>query len=227
MTFECKFCKKSYVKESTLVAHLCEPKRRYNQQQEQGVQIGFNAYLKFYEITQGSARLKTYNDFCSSNFYIAFVRYGRWAVDIRAINVQNLTEWLLKNNHKLDHWTKENLYLTWLKEYIRREPPQDAIERALKEMQEYADTETVLQNNFANYFKFGSANRISKHISDGRISPWIVYNCDSGIEWLSQANPEQLAIIMPMIDPDFWKKKFKDYLADTEWVKMILHKAGL
>lgn len=227
MTFECKFCKKSYVKESTLVAHLCEPKRRYNQQQEQGVQIGFNAYLKFYEITQGSARLKTYDDFCSSNFYIAFVRYGRWAVDIRAVNVQSLTEWLLKNNHKLDHWTKENLYVSWLKEYIRRESPQDAIERALKEMQEYADTEADLQNNFANYFKFGSTNRISKHISDGRISPWIIYNCHSGIEWLSQANPEQIAIIMPMIDPDFWQKKFKDYLADTEWVKMILQKAGL
>ena len=26
MTYECKFCKKSFTNESTLVAHLCEPK---------------------------------------------------------------------------------------------------------------------------------------------------------------------------------------------------------
>jgi hypothetical protein len=227
VNFECKFCQKKFVKESTLLAHLCEPKRRFNQQNEQGVQIGFKAYLKFYEITQGSAKLKTYDDFCNSNFYIAFVRFGRWAVDIRAINVNNLVEWLLKHNHKLDYWTKETLYISWLQEYLRREPVQDAIERALKEMQDYADSDLILQNNFANYFLLGSSNRICKHISDGRISAWVVYNCSSGIEWLSRLNPEQLNIVMPYIDPDFWQKKFKDYLADAEWCKMILEKAGL
>lgn len=227
MSYTCRFCNKSYTKESTLVAHLCEPKRRYNQRNEQGVQIGFNAYLRFYETTQGSAKLKTYDDFSSSPFYIAFVRYGRYLVAIRAVNVKSFTDWLLTNNHKLDSWTKEKLYSKWLMEYIRREPVQDAIERALREMQDYADNDTKLENSFNNYFRLGSSNRICYHISTGRISPWVVYNCDSGIAWLNQINPEQLNLIMPWIDPDYWSKKFKDYLADTEWCKMILNKAGL
>jgi len=227
VTFECKFCKKSYVKQSTLVAHLCEPKRRHNQQQEQGVQIGFKAYLKFFETTQGSAKLKTYDDFAASNFYIAFVKFGRWAVDIRAINVPNLVEWLLKNNHKLDHWTKDHLYITWMHTYIKREPVQDAIERSLKEMQEYADTDSILDNNFANYFRSGSSNRIVHHIQNGRISPWVIFNCDSGVSWLSSINAEHLQMIMAIIDPDFWQKKFRDYLSDAEWAKMILGEAGL
>lgn len=212
---------------STLAAHLCEPKRRYQQQNEQGVQIGFKAYLRFYETTQGSAKLKTYDDFASSSFYIAFVRFGRYAVDIRAINTANYVDWLLKNNHKLDFWTKESLYITWLESYLRREPVQDAIERALKEMQDYADSNSDLQNNFNNYFRLGSSNRICQHIVNGRISPWVIYNCTSGVEWLGQLNQEQLNIVMPWIDPDFWSKKFKDYLADQEWAKSILTQAGL
>lgn len=227
MSFVCKYCVKSFVKERTLAAHLCEAKRRFQQQNETGVQLGFKSYLRFYEITQGSAKLKTYEDFVNSPYYLAFVRYGRQLVAVRAINPASYTDWLLQNNKKLDHWCKDQLYTEWLYQYLRKESVQDAIERALKEMQLYADTETKLQNNFANYFKFGSSNLISKHISDGRISPWIVYNCSSGIEWLSQTNEDQLKIIMSAIDPDFWQQKFRDYVADTEWCKDILAKAGL
>lgn len=227
MSFVCRYCNKSYAKESTLVAHLCEPKRRHQQQNEAGVQLGFKAYLRFYEITQGSAKLKTYEDFVNSSYYLAFVRFGRHLISIRAVNTGSYTDWLLKNNKKLDHWCKDNLYTEWLYQYLRKESVQDAIERAIKEMQDYADISEELQKSFTNYFKFGSANRICKHISDGRISPWIVFNCGSGIEFLAGLNEEQIAIIMPAIDPDFWHKKFQDYVADTEWCKDILSKAGL
>jgi hypothetical protein len=227
LSFVCKFCDKSYIKESTLAAHLCEPKRRWQQQNEAGVQLGFKSYLKFYEFSQGSAKLKTYEDFASSPYYSAFVKYGRHLVGIRCVNVSSFTEWLLKNNKKLDQWCKDSFYSTWLYEYLRKESVQDAVERALKEMQDYADSDSRLENQFNNYFRLGSANRICQHIVDGRVSPWVLYNSDSGVIWLEQANQEHLEILFPIIDPEFWQKKFKDYLADAEWSKSILSKAGL
>jgi len=227
VSFVCKYCNKSYLKESTLIAHMCEPKRRWQQQNETGVQLGFKSYLRFYEITQGSAKLKTYEDFAASSFYLAFVKYGRHLIAIKAVNTGSFTEWLIKNNKKLDHWCKDALYLEWLHQYLKKENVQDAIERALNEMQTYTDADSILQNNFTNYFRLGSGNRIVHHISSGRISPWIVYNCNSGVKWLSGLNEEQLRIIMAWIDPEFWQKKFKDYAADAEWVKDILQKAGL
>jgi len=94
-------------------------------------------------------------------------------------------------------------------------------------MQLYADTNTKVENCFNNYFRLGATNLICHHISTGRISPWVIYNCDSGIAWLNQINAEQINMLMPWIDPDYWSKKFRDYLADTEWCKMILKEAGL
>lgn len=227
MTYQCKYCNKAYVKESTLAAHLCETKRRWQQQNESGVQLGLNSFLSFYEYTQGSAKLKTYEDFVKSSFYGAFVRYGRYLIDIRCVNIKSFTDWLLKNNKKLDFWCKENLYLEWLHSYIRKESVHDAIERAIKEMNNLAEQDEKLQGNFVNYFSSAAGNRICKHIIDGRISPWIVYNCQTGVEWLSQITHEQLQIIMPVIDPEFWHKKFTDYLEDVKWCKHILKKAGL
>lgn len=227
MTYACQYCKKTFIKESTLAAHLCEPKRRYQQQTETGVQLGFKSYLRFYESTQGSAKLKTYDNFVSSPYYGAFVKYGRYLVAIRAVNAASYTDWLLKTNKKLDYWTKDSYYLEWLQEYIKKEATSDALERALKEMQNYADTEPGLGDSFTNYFTQGSANRICYHIANGRLSPWIVFNCKTGVDWLSTLNDDQIKIIMPWIEPDFWQRKFKDYVADTEWIKDILAKAGL
>jgi len=226
-TFNCKYCEKPFRKETTLLAHLCEAKRRHTQRDETGVQWGLKAYLRFYEFTQGSARLKCYEDFAKSPYYNAFVKFGRHCVNIRCINFASFTDWLLKNNKKLDNWCSDRLYTEWLPEYLRREATQDALERALKEMTEYADARPELRNGFSDYFRYGNANRIVYHISTGRISPWIVFNCSSGIEFLEKLDPGQTEIVLPWIDPDFWQKRFKDYLADTEWVKDILQKAGL
>jgi hypothetical protein len=139
----------------------------------------------------------------------------------------NYLDWLLKGGKKIDHWCKDELYSKWLLEYIKREAIQDALERALKEMQKYADENPELRNGFADYFRYGNSNRICFHISNGRISPWVIFNCRSGVAFLEKLNEEQIQILSPWVDPDFWQKKFKDYVSDTEWIKDILDEAGL
>ena len=225
--YKCRYCEKAFAKESTLAVHLCEPKRRWQQEKETGVQLGLRAYLRFYEITQGSAKLKSYEDFVKSPYYNAFVKWGRHMVAIRGINPPQFLEWLLKNNKKIDHWLKDEFYSTYLHEYLRREAVQDALERALNEMQNYADDHPDLKNGFSDYFRYGNSNRICHHIATGRISPWVVFNAQSGVACLEDLSEEQVAMILPWIDPEHWQRKFKDYLADTEWVKDILSKAGL
>ena len=226
LNFKCKYCERDFRKESTLTAHLCEPKRRWQQETETGVQFGLRAYLQFYETTQGSAQLKSYADFVASPYYNAFVRFGRHLVAIRCINSNSFINWLLKNNKKLDHWTKDKFYEEWLFEYVKKEAVQDALERSLRTMEEYANGDSGLAS-FSHYFKYGNHNRICHHITTARVSPWVVYNCDSGIEFLESLNEERLAIILPYIDPDYWNRKFKDYVADVEWCKHILKQAGL
>jgi len=225
-SYKCKYCEKEYRRESTLAAHMCETKRRYQQEKEVGVQFGFQAYLRFYEMTQGSAKMKNYEDFVKSPYYSAFVKFGRHMISIRAVNPKMFIEWVLKENKKLDRWCQESVYNEFLTQYIRKEAVQDALERALTEIQDYVD-ETEGIAGLKDYFRYGNTNRIISHINNGRVSPWIVFNCDSGVEFLDKLNEEQIALIIETIDPTHWQRKFVDYLADTEWVKSILKEAGL
>lgn len=223
----CKFCGKKFQKLSTLSVHLCEAKRRHQQEKEVGVQLGFKAFLRFFELTQATSKLKTYEDFSKNPFYLAFVKFGRYLVDIKAINTSNYIDWLIKNNKKIDHWARDSLYQEWLLNYIKKEAVQDALERSLKTMQEYADSKSGLEDRFFDYFRIGSTSYIIQQIEFGRISPWVVFNSTSGVELLEKLNEAEINIILPYIDPDYWQKRFKEYSLDTDWVKDILKKAGL
>ena len=118
-------------------------------------------------------------------------------------------------------------YETWLMDYIRKENPQDSLERGIKEMISYAEDNPDLKNGYKDYFRYGNVNRICHHIASGRITPWVVFNCKSGIEFIERLDEIQLQIVMPYIEPGFWNKKFIDYIADTEWTKNVLRQAGL
>jgi len=224
LDYKCKYCGKGYRKESTLVAHLCEPKRRAMQENEAGVKLAMTAYLRFYELSQGSAKFKTYADFCESPYYNAFVKFGRHMINIRAINTAKFIDYVIKSNKKLDHWCKDAIYQEYLFDHLRKEAVQDALERSIKTMEDWAEEK---ESVFNHYFNYVNSNLLVQHITTGRISAWVVFNCDSGQSALNKLSSEQVEMIFPYIDPDFWKRKFVDYFADTEWVKHILKEAGL
>jgi hypothetical protein len=223
MKYTCRYCKKDFIKESSLAVHMCEPKRRYQEQNERGVQLGLHAYLKFYELTQGSAKLKTFDDFVTSPYYRAFVKFGRYCVEICAINPPRFTEWLLKNNKKIDHWARDTMYTEYLVEYLRIENVNDAMSRAMEFGIDWAE-----QNGHPaeDCLRFGNTNAMVYAVTTGRISPWVIYNCESGQKFLSELDATQIAMIWPYIDSDVWMKKFSDYVADQEYVREMLQKAG-
>jgi hypothetical protein len=225
VNFKCKHCQKEFQRERSLEVHLCEPKRRFREQNDPGVRLGFNAYLKFYELTQGSAQTKTFETFAHSNYYRAFVKFGSHCVAIKAINPTQFLDWLLKNNKKIDNWASDRLYEEYLLWWLPKETLKDALERGITEIQDYAEHSDLA--HFRDYFRFGNANRICHHITTGRISPWIIFNCDSGVEWLNSLTSENLNLIIRYIDPDTWNRKFDDFPSDVEYCKHILKEAGL
>ena len=221
--YQCRYCERDFAKESTLAVHVCEQKKRFQEQSDRGVQLGFQAYLKFYEYTQGSAKLKTWDDFARSPYYRAFVKFGRYCVDIRAINPPRFLEWLLKNNKKIDHWCSDKIYTEYLLYYLRLEAVEDALARAIEFGMDWSERTGHPANDCLRY---GNTNSLCYAVTTGRISAWIIYNCESGQKFLSELDSTQIAMVWPYIDSDIWGKRFGDYVADQEYAKEILKQAG-
>jgi len=220
----CEYCKKSFRRISTLSAHLCEPKRRAKQEKETGVQIGLKAFNAFTKSFKPSSKDISYQEFCKSQYYLAFVRFGQYVVSVGCVNVEQYLKWLLKNEVRLDIWNKDSNYDLFLIEYIRNERVELALERSIKTMTTWAE-----ENNsvFSHFFLYANANKICQLINAGKISPWVVYNCESGQKTLENLSSDQLQMIYSLVDPEFWIKRFKKDTEDVEWIKGILQIAGL
>lgn len=223
MSFVCEYCKKEFARETSIAVHMCEPKRRHAQRDEAGVRLGFRAYIKFYETHQGTAKLKTYDDFCESSYYKAFVKFGWYCVNTRVIAPTRFLDWLLKNNKKIDRWCSDTIYTEFLIWYLPVEAVDDALSRTIEFGISWAETH---ESHPHDCLRYGNTNAMCYAVTTGRISPWVIYNSESGQKFLGELNSEQLAMIWPYIDSDVWQKKFQTYSADQEYVKDILSKAG-
>jgi len=223
MKYTCQYCKKEFIKETSLTVHSCEPRRRRQEQNEAGVRLGFHAYIKFYELTQGSARLKTFDDFAESPYYKAFVKFGRYCVSIKAINPARFTEWVLKQNKKIDYWCKDSVYEEYLTYYLQLETMEDAVARAIEHSIDWAEEK---ESSPQDYLRYGNHNAIVYAVTAGRISPWVLYNCESGQQFLSNINEQEQTLLWPYIDPDVWQKKLKEDPANRIQAQELLKQAG-
>jgi hypothetical protein len=223
-SYNCEYCKKTFAKESTLFVHICEQKRRHLSKNEKHVQTGMLAFQKFYELNQKTSSKKTFDDFASSPYYTAFVKFGSFVVNTAPIYPEMFIDYVIRSGVKLDHWCRDTLYESYVVDMIKREPADGAIQRSIKTMMDWADKNEA---SWEHYFAYVNLNRLTHDIKEGLVSPWMVLNTKAGKEVLRKMNDEQLEIIGLVIDPIFWQKKFKSLPADIELVKEIIKEAKI
>jgi hypothetical protein len=222
--YTCQYCNHSFTKEKTLAVHVCEQKRRHLSKDEKHVQIGFQTFVRFYQLTQNRQGTKTYKEFTHSPYYNAFVKFGSFVSNINPLYPEKFIDFIITSGVKLDHWCKDELYDEYVIDLIRSESVETALERSIKYMTKWADENDSVWNH---YFNYVNTNRAMFDIKDGKISPWLTLQARSGRDLLSKFNDEQLTYVNPIINPDFWIKKFKKHTADVHFIKKIIEESQL
>ncbi len=222
--YVCQYCGAGFTREKTLAVHMCEQKRRALQKNEKRVQLGLYAFNQFYKLSAGSKKDKTYDDFCKSPYYNAFVKFGSFVNNVRPLYPEKYVDYVVTSGVKLDHWCKEEMYEKYALELIKKEGVQTALERSVITMMDWADENNSVWNH---YFHYVSLNRAIYHIKDGKISPWLILNCKSGKQMMSKFNDEQLSIIYNVMDPQHWARRFKRQIGDVETVKEVVKESNL
>jgi len=212
------------MKEKTLMAHMCEKKRRAMQRDEKRVQAGFMAFNRFWKLTQGAKKLKTYEEFCDSSYYNAFVKFGSFVNNVNPLYPDRFVDHVIRSGVKLDHWCRDELYDTYLYDMLKIEPVESAVERSLKTMMEWGDEQNA---EFAHYFNYVSLSRAVYDVRNGKISCWMVLNSSSGKDMISKMSDEQLEMIAPAFDVPYWIKRFRELPADVALVREICDEVGI
>jgi len=195
----CGFCGKSFVREESVVKHVCEQKRRHDQQDEPGVRLGHQAYVIFCK--RNRIQKQSYTEFSSSPYYKAFVKFGRYAVTIRAIAPDSLVKHLLDEKVKIDHWCRDTHYDKFVIQRLKVEPLKEALERTVITMTTWAESHN---STWMHYFTEAAPSRLVYDTCAGRISPWVWYCHKQAKARLGILSEQDLDQMGPYIDPDYW-----------------------
>jgi hypothetical protein len=212
------------MKEKTLVVHMCEQKRRHLAKNEKHVQVGYHAYVRFYQLVQRQDKQKTYDEFAKSPYYNAFIKFGSFVHNVNPLYPDQYIDYVIKSGVKLDHWCRDGLYEQYVLYLVKTEPVEVALQRGIGHMMEWAEKNNSSWNH---YFNYVSVNRAVFDIRDGKVSPWLVLNCVSGKKLLANFNDEQLSAVGATIDPEFWRKKFAKHPDDVDLVKQVVKESNL
>jgi len=222
--FVCQYCSNTFSKEKTLMVHLCEQKRRALAKTEKHVVMGYDAFNRFFKMSQNLKGNKTYDEFTKSPYYNAFVKFGSFVSNVNPLYPDRFIDYVIKSGVKLDHWCRDELYEKYVADLIRTETVETALQRSIGHMMTWADAH---QSQWNHYFLYVSLNRATFDIRDGKISPWIILNSKNGKEMLSKFSDEQLAAVGTTIDPQFWMNKFKKLPADVELVRQVVKESNI
>jgi hypothetical protein len=220
----CEFCKKTFSRERTLLSHLCEKKQRWLNRDHAGNRIGFQCWVQFYsKHSTSKTKNRSYEEFIYSPYYIAFVKFGSYCVDVKAVHIPRYVDWLLQQQIKLDDWTSDRVYNRFLCEYLRVEDPFDAIYRGVEYCTTLSEIDEIKPNDV---FRYSNSNRVCHGITMGKISPWMLYQSDSGIRFLETLNPDQVTMIAEYINYELWALKFHREPELTKQIRDTLTLAG-
>jgi len=223
----CEFCKREFSDELRLINHICEKKRRWFQRDQPQGRIAFMAWSRFYELNAavtGKKNQRTYKDFIDSKYYLAFSRFARHLLDTAAPEPARFIDYVLKHNLPVDKWTHDTVYEEYVKDLLRSESPEQAVERGIVLMREWSQQH---EQPWYDFFREVNASQLTRWIQTGRISPWVLYNASSAESALRRCSPEQINMIFAMAPTAQWQLKLRSDKESAAFVKDTLKKAGL
>tara|TARA_B100000927_G_C16435768_1_gene457551 strand:- start:107 stop:781 length:675 start_codon:yes stop_codon:yes gene_type:complete len=224
MSLDCKWCGKSFMSERTLAAHMCVKKRRWADREMSHIRLAHRAFQMFYEINTTAKNPKTIEEFIKSQYYEAFVKYGRACQVNEWLEPERYTEHLIRTGVKLKQWATDKQYDKYLKEYVRKEPGLKALERTVIYLAGWGKENDT---DWQNYFTDVSSARAVHDLRSGKVSPWILYLSETGNELLEKLSSEQVKMIEDIIDPPFWMKLFTANKEEVNEIKQACKDAKI
>lgn len=184
--------------------------------------VYYNAYFKLTCPTM--KKPKTVEDFIKSKVYNNFVSFAKYVEEINAIQPNDFLRFLVKNNIHIDRWEQSVVYELYVRELNKKESPLAAVERHLLLAQQWS---IKTENEPKDFFRYITVENAVLWIRSGRISPWVLFNCQSASDLISRMSEEQINLVNTYLDPHFWSIKIEMNRKDADIIRDVLTEFGM
>ncbi|VVC05086.1 Uncharacterised protein [uncultured archaeon] len=218
--FTCEFCENSFSRQKTLLFHLCEQKRRFQQKDELYARYGFYAFSMLQKNCLRTLPC-TEKEFRTSEVYLALVKWGHFIQNIQCLDFKKYLQWLVGLKVPVDKWDKDEIYDCWIQAYVFQENVWASFQRSLETMTNWGEESNSPMEEY--FLRAGNA-RILTDVQRGRITGWIIFLSETGKKWLQNLPNGDMKLVWNWINPERWKLELEKYPLEVKEIQLALEK---
>lgn len=215
--FQCPYCKKSYVREKTLLTHPCLIRDRWNSRDTLVFKLALKVWMEFMT-TFNLKYPKEYEPdmaFCRNANASGFLKYAEYLMASVSPDLHDrLSTFLVSSGIDLYDWTKPETLQKYIMSFNINEDPLEAVMRSIPALHAWAIT---TGNDWTKFFELCSTQRLLLSIESGVISPYIIYASNT-------ITMERIMTRMTQKEQQY----FLQYASPTKWKPMVsLHRQAM
>ena len=225
MSFKCKYCNKSFSKETTLVSHMCEQKRRVLAKDDKQNRIAYQLWLQYRRLSMANVKNdKTYEEFATNRYFTGFMKLAKRIIDLNIRPPEDFLRFIVMNSVKMHDWSKDFVYEEYIKNMLKNESVDRAVERSIIRMKEWAES---TGNSWQEYFVKVPTTQAMNDIKMGKISPWCTFATDQGSKLIDRMDEHEVVSLVEYLEPKSWKVRVKRQAQDASWIQEVFNQAEI
>lgn len=226
--FTCKFCKKSFAREGTVLTHKCQIRDRM---QMENTRVGMYAMSiwkkwrdRYHMRIKDDPSTSLFQKFASSSEYVSFMILAESISSKNPVESDKFCDYILANGIPAHRWGSDELREEWVKYYTSSENPIAGMQRTIQALVEWAaDT----GNPWNNPYEYMSTGRFMLWIELGKISPWWIYLCPKTAQILERLSDEEFEFVSKFIAKEKWLPLIERYQGEVQKTLQELEGSGL
>lgn len=219
--WKCQYCNKTYTHEKSFMKHKCPKKEKL---EELKTPIGQAAYINYSDWMKHKKRsVPPIETFSNSIKYRAFIKFTTYAINL---NITASVFVKLMANLDIDPvlWCIDATYSEYLNHYDKFHDPGEQVVNSLEFLKVLAEKENA---EFVNIFNHMGFRRFLEFVRLRKISPWLIFNCDSCSDFMSSLDQEDLCLLSDIVRGSVWGDKLGDNREDCLLLQELITEYGL
>ena len=214
--YECTFCSRTFVRESSYLNHRCKYMVRDEIMQSS---LGQTAWLLYSDWLRKQKKLPPRNSqtFIKSKYFNAFVKYADF---VRQLKITNdiFMDMMVKRDIPPTMWTHDAAYALYLQYLEKSLTPMQQVGLSIKTLMRLADSNEC---DICDVFTHIHPNELLQLIRERKLTPWLLLHSRCFGNMLRCADPEQRHLFEELIRPAYWRYQWSKQPKTVERIKQI------
>lgn len=220
--YECKHCRKRFMKEGAFMAHECKEMLRSREIQSMQGQQAYQLYKLWLE--KQRRKPPTIEVFITSTYYTSFYKFAGHARELGISDPDLFVQLMVGQGISPALWTRGDCYDLFIEHLDKKSDPYRQAENTLKELMGIAEK---LDCSIGDVFGKLHYGEIMTLLNQHKLSPWILFCSGRFKERLAAFDEAEKTNLLRTIGATYWAHKLEEKPAVVQDMKHLVSEVGL